>query len=146
MRVACVQDAPVFLDRQATSERIVDWIARAGAAQASLVAFGEAFLPGYPFWLSLTGGAQFDDARQKEAYRAYLDAAVRLDGPELSYIANAAAEHDVFVVVGIVERGVGSGSGSLYCTAVSIDPTRGIVSAHRKLVPTYEERLVWAPG
>lgn len=146
MRVACVQDAPVFLDREATTARIVEWIGRAAAAGARLVAFGEALLPGYPFWLSLTDGARFDDAGQKDAYRAYLDAAVRLDGPELGRIAEAAHEHDLFVVLGIVERGVGPGSGLLYCTAVSIDSTRGIVGAHRKLVPTYEERLVWAPG
>jgi nitrilase len=143
VRVACVQDAPVFLDREATTARIVDWIARAASEKAHLVAFAEAFLPGYPFWLSLTGGARFDDPRQKEAYRAYCDAAVRLDGPELRAIAAAAARNDIFVIVGIVER---CRTASLYCTAVCIDPRRGLVGAHRKLVPTYEERLVWAPG
>ncbi len=146
MRVACVQDAPIFLDRKATAARIVGWIARAAAAEARLVVFGEAFLPGYPFWLSLTDGARFDDPRQKEAYRAYLDAAVRIDGPEISAIADAAAEHGLSVVLGIVERGDGPGSGSLYCTAVRFDPAWGVVGTHRKLVPTYEERLVWAPG
>jgi nitrilase len=146
MRVACVQDAPVFFDRTATAERVVGWIARAAAARARLVVFPEAFLPGYPFWLSLTDGARFDDPRQKDAYRAYLDAAVRLDGPELAAIRDAAARHGLFVVLGVVERSVGPGSGSLHCTAVSIHPELGVVGAHRKLVPTYEERLVWAPG
>lgn len=146
MRVACVQDAPVFLDREATTARVIDWIGRAAAAGARLVAFGEAFLPGYPFWLSLTDGARFDDPGQKEAYRAYRDAAVRSDGPELAAIAAAAAQHGIFVVLGVVERGIAPGSGSLYCTALCIDPARGVVGHHRKLVPTYEERLVWAPG
>ena len=143
MRVACVQDAPVFLDRAATTARALDWIGRAAAQGARLVVFGEAYLPGYPFWLSITDGARFDDPRQKEAYGAYFDAAVALDGPELAAIADAAAEHEIFVVLGVVERG---GRGSLFCTAVSIDPAIGIVGAHRKLVPTYEERLVWGPG
>ena len=136
----------MFLDREATTARIVDWIGRAAAAKARLVAFGEAFLPGYPFWLSLTDAARFDDPRQKQAYRAYFDAAVRLDGPELRAVADAAARHGIFVVLGVVERGVGPGSGSLYCTALCVDPSAGMVGVHRKLVPTYEERLVWAPG
>jgi nitrilase len=144
MRVACVQDAPAFLDREETTARVVQWIRRAAEAGARLVAFGEAYLPGYPFWLSLTDGARFDDAGQKEAYRAYLDAAVDIDGPELREIARTAARDGVFVVLGVVERS--ASGGSLYCTAVSIDPERGLLPAHRKLVPTYEERLVWAHG
>lgn len=136
----------MFLDRTATTARVVDWIAAAAGAGARLVAFGEAFLPGYPFWVSLTDGARFDDARQKEAYRCYLEAAVRIDGPELSEIARTAKHHRIFVVLGVVERGVGAGSGSLYCTAVCVDPERGVLTPHRKLMPTYEERLVWAQG
>jgi nitrilase len=112
----------------------------------SLLAFGETFLPGYPVWLSVTGGAAFDDAGQKAAFAAYVAAAVRIDGPELARIAAAARELDIAVVLGIVERAPGPASGSVYCTAVSIDPQRGIVGAHRKLVPTWEERLVWTPG
>ncbi len=144
MRVACVQDAPVFLDREATAARVVAWIGRAAATGARLVAFGEAFLPGYPFWLSLTDGARFDDPRQKEAYAAYVAAAVQLDGPEVAAITAEAARHGIFVVLGVVERT--PGSRSLYCTALFISPRLGVVGVHRKLVPTYEERLVWAPG
>lgn len=106
----------MFLDRKATTARILDWLARAASARASVVVFGEAFLPGYPFWLSLTDGARFDDSRQKEAYAAYFDAAVQLDGVELASIADAASRHSIFIILGIVERGVGPGSGSLYCT------------------------------
>jgi nitrilase len=144
MRVACVQDAPVLLDRVATTARIVAAIERAAGAGARLVVFGEAFLPGYPFWLSLTDGARFDDPGQKDAYRAYVDAAVQMGGPELREIARVAAKSAVFVVLGAVERD--PGSSSLYCSAVCIDPERGAHPPHRKLMPTYEERLVWAPG
>ena len=69
-----------------------------------------------------------------------------MDGPEIAAIVEAAQARGVYVVLGVAERGVGSGSGSVYCTLVPIHPERGLLTPHRKLVPTYEERLVWAPG
>src|SRR5687768_15871395 len=117
LRVAAAQDAPVFLDRFATTERVLEWVEKAAAEEVRVLAFGETYLPGYPFWLEYTDGARFDDPRQKEAYRAYLDAAVRIDGPELAEIAGTAAMHGMYVVLGIAERGIGAGSGSIWCSA-----------------------------
>jgi nitrilase len=142
LRVAAVQDAPVFLDTEATLTRVLHWIERAGDRDVQLLAFGETYLPGYPFWLSLTDAARFDEPTQKDAYRAYLDAAVTVDGPELAEIAAVARHEGVFVVLGVAER-VGA---SIYCSAISIDPVHGILAPHRKLMPTHEERLVWAQG
>jgi nitrilase len=142
LRVAIVQDAPVFLDSRQTTARIVQWIELAAERGVQLIAFGETYLPGYPFWLALTDGARFDEPAQKEAYRAYLDAAVELTGPELAEITAAARRRRVSVILGIAER-VGA---SIYCSAVTIDPRRGLMPPHRKLMPTYEERLVWAQG
>src|SRR4051794_11198059 len=104
LRVAAVSDAPVFCDRAATTVRVLEWIETAAREGVQVLAFGETFLPGYPFWISETGGARFDDPGQKEAYRAYLDAAVRIDGPELRDVAAAARKHSMFVVLGIAER------------------------------------------
>lgn len=146
LRVAAAQDAPVFLDRRATTERVLDYVEQAGGQGIQLLAFGETFLPGYPFWLAHTGGAKFDDPDQKEAYRQYLEAAIRVDGPEVQSIVEAAAAAGTFVVLGMAERGPGPASGSVYCTLLAIHPEQGIVAHHRKLVPTYEERLVWARG
>ena len=146
LRVAAAQDAPVFLDTRATTDRVLQYIEEAGEREVKLLAFGETFLPGYPFWLEHTDGARFEDALQKEAYRQYLDAAIRVDGPEVQRIVRATRGRGVFTVVGIAERGVGSGSGSVYCTLLAVHPERGLVGQHRKLVPTHEERLVWAPG
>ena len=144
MRVAAAQTAPAWGDKAATAERVADWIGRAAAEGAELVAFGETFLPGYPFWVSRTDGARFDAPDQKEAYAFYLEAAVELDGPELARIAEAAGDHGVFVYVGAAERV--AGGGTVYATLVAVDPERGIVGAHRKVMPTYEERLVWGQG
>jgi nitrilase len=146
LRVAAVQDAPAFLDPKVTTERIIARIQEAAAQGVALLAFPETFLPGYPMWFSVTGGAAFDEPGQKAAYAQYVAAAVRLDGPELAHIGEAAREFNVSLVLGVVERAAGPASASVYATAVSIDAERGIVGAHRKLVPTWEERLVWTPG
>jgi len=144
LRIGAAQTAPVFLDRRATAERALAWIERAADEGLDLVAFGETFLPGYPFWVEHTGGAEFDSPLQADAYARYVDAAVRIDGPEIAELAAAARARKVFVVVGVVERA--PSGGSVYAALVPICPDRGVLFSHRKLVPTLEERLVWAPG
>lgn len=144
MRIAAAQTAPVWGDPEATAERVIQWIHRAAEDGVDLVAFGETFLSGYPFWVSRTDGARWDDDDQKSAYAFYLKAAVGIDGPELQAVSSAVAETGVFTYLGVTERS--SSRGTIYATLVGIDPSNGIVSAHRKLTPTYEERLVWGTG
>jgi nitrilase len=146
MRIAAAQTSPVWLNPDATTTTIVDWIGRAAAEGVDLLAFGETFLGGYPAWVADTGGARFDDAAQKAAYSSYLAAAVELDGPQVAAVTQAAREHGVFTYLGIAERGRTPGGTTVYATLLAIDPQRGVVSAHRKLMPTYEERLVWGIG
>jgi nitrilase len=144
MRVAAAQTAPVWGDKEATTARIIEWIERAANDGVDLVAFGETFLSGYPFWVARTDGARWEAEDQKAAYAFYLEAAVALDGPELSNIAATVAQTGVFTYLGITERS--PSRGTVYATLVGVDPSSGIVSAHRKLMPTYEERLVWGTG
>lgn len=146
MRIAAANVHGVWGRPDAGAERITEWIAKAGAEGVDLLAFGETHLGGYPFWMSMTDGARWDAPDQKQAYAYYLDAAVELEGAQLRLIAEAAAEHRVFTYLGVAERRSDSARGSVYATLVAIDPERGVVSAHRKVQPTYEERLAWAPG
>jgi nitrilase len=146
MRVAVAQDRPVWLDPAATTLKIVSLLERAAADGVELVAFPETFLCGYPFWLCRTNGAAFDDPRQKDAYARYLEAAVEITGPEVATIREAACDLGIFVSVGLSERGARTARGSIYCTQLAIDPDEGVVGTHRKLVPTHDERLVWARG
>lgn len=146
MKVAAAQTRPVWLDKDATAERVVSWIERAAGDGVQLVAFPETFLPGYPTWVCRTDGARFDDPQQKRAYAEYLDAAVELDGPQLARVTEAVRDLRVFVYLGVAERGTGTGRGTVFCTLVAIAPGDGVVGAHRKLVPTYDERLAWGWG
>jgi nitrilase len=146
MRVAAAQARPSWLNPTATAKKVVALLEDAAGEEVELVAFPETFLSGYPFWVEHTGGARFNDAKQKQAYAAYLDAAVVITGPEIKLISEAAADLGIFVYLGTTERGAGPATGTVFCTLVAIDPRAGVVGAHRKLVPTHEERLVWGRG
>ena len=146
MRIAAAQAHPCWLDPDGTTSKVLAFLEDAAAQGVQLIAFPETFLSGYPFWLDLTDGARFDDPRQKRAYAAYLDAAVEMDGPQITTITQAARDLGVFVYLGTTERSTGSARGTVFCTLVAIDPGAGVVSTHRKLMPTYEERLVWGAG
>ena len=144
MKVAAIQAAPVFLDRDATLEKTLTLMREAAEGGAELCVFPETFLSGYPFWMDLTDGAQFDDPKQKAAYAAYLASAVDRNGPELKRIAAEAKKLGLFTYLGMVERS--TSGGSVYCSLGAFHPEGGLVSLHRKLMPTYAERMVWATG
>lgn len=146
MKVALSQIAPVFLHRVETTKKIVREIRAASLEGCRLVAFGETVLPGYPFWLSHTGGARFNDADQKAMYSYYLQESVSIEGGDLDPICQAAMTGGIAVVLGLVERAVDRGGHSVYCSRVFIDQNGQVLSVHRKLMPTYEERLIWAQG
>ena len=144
IRIAAIQSRPVWLDPAGTTTRIFDLLDRAARGGAELAALSETFLCGYPFWVCRSNGAAFDDPDQKRAYACYLETAVELDGPELRAICEAAGDLGTFVFLGVTERGTRDHRGSTFCTLVAIHPERGLVGAHRKLIPTHDERLVWA--
>lgn len=144
MRIAAAQTSPAWGNPEATKKVVTDWIARAAGEDVDLLAFGEVFMSGYPFWLSLTEASKWDDRAQKDAYSYYLAAAVEVDGPEMREVVEAARDTRVFTYLGIMERS--KSGGTVYATYVAIDPSAGILSAHRKLMPTYDERLVWGAG
>ena len=146
LKVAIAQIAPVWLDRERTLEKVVRWTLDAARQGCELVAFGEALVPGYPFWLERTDGARFDSELQKEFHALYSDQAVRLEAGHLDPVRDAARRGSISVVLGTIERAADRGGHSLYCALVTVLPDGSIGSVHRKLVPTYEERLAWAPG
>lgn len=145
IRIAAAQIAPVWLDRAGTLERVVGAIDQAAEKGARLVAFGECLVPGYPFWVERTGGATFESPVQTELWAHYVDQAVDLDAGHLDSVMEAAKRGSIAVVLGILERPAERGE-SVYATAVSIGPDGALQAVHRKLMPTYEERLVWAIG
>lgn len=146
LKVGLAQIAPVWLDRERTLAKVISWCERAAAKGCALVAFGEALLPGYPFWLERTDGARFNAPDQKALFARYLDQAVAPEAGHLDPLREVAADRGLMVVLGTVERAADRGGHSLYCTLMIIGADGALLSAHRKLMPTFEERLVWSTG
>jgi len=146
LNIAFAQIAPVWLDHSATVGKIIDAIQTAADNDAQLVAFGEGLLPGYPFWLELTGGAEFNSSKQKEIHAHYIRNAVSIEGGDLDAICSICKQHEIACYLGTIEKAKNRGEKSLYCSMVYIDSAGEIGSVHRKLMPTYEERLTWSPG
>ena len=146
LTVGLAQIAPCWLDRERTLEKVTAWVEGAADAGCGLVAFGEALVPGYPFWVELTDGARFNSPLQKEIFAEYAHQAVQPEAGHLDGICAAAARRKIAVYLGCIERAVLRGGHSLYCSLVFIDAGGRIASVHRKMMPTYEERLVWSAG
>lgn len=139
-RAAAVQAAPVFLDTDATIEKACRLIAEAAAGGAKLVVFPEVFVPGYPYWnwtmTPVKGSAWFE-----KLFRA----AINVPGPEVDALRIAARDAGAHVVIGVNERDPYS-MGTLYNSLLFIDDTGEVIGVHRKLVPTWAEKLTWAGG
>ena len=146
LTVGLAQIAPVWLQKEATIDKVVAWIDDAAGKRCGLVAFGEALVPGYPFWVERTGGAKFESDLQKSLFAHYVSQGVCIEDGHLDPICNAARKNNIAVYVGIMERAANRGGHSLYCSMVYIDASGTVGSVHRKLMPTHEERLVWAIG
>ncbi len=146
LTIALPQIAPVWMNREATLNKVVEVINEAAKSNADLVAFGEGFAPGYPFWVDGMGSAQFNSPKQKTLYAYYSDQAVQIEAGHIDEVCAALKQHSMSCYLGIIERAPDRSGHSLYCSFVYIDSTGTIQSVHRKLQPTYEERLVWAQG
>ena len=146
LTIGLAQLAPCWLDRDATLTKVVSAIDDAAQRGCDLVIFGEALVPGYPFWVERTDGARFESGLQKALYAHYVSQGVCIEDGDLGPVAEAASRHGIAVYLGIMERAANRGRHSLYCSMVYVDADGTIGSVHRKLMPTHEERLVWAIG
>ena len=146
LKVALAQIAPVWLNKQGTLSKIKTAILEAAQEQAELLVFGEGLLPGYPFWLALTGGAQWNKTIVKELHAHYTRNAVCIEQGDLDEICTLSRKHKLTIYLGVIERPLDRGGHSLYASLVYINQEGNIQSVHRKLQPTYDERLTWSPG
>ncbi|WP_179337091.1 carbon-nitrogen hydrolase family protein [Winogradskyella ludwigii] len=146
LKIAMAQIAPVWLDKKATLQKIENSILEAAQEKCELIVFGEALLPGYPFWLALTGGAEWDKKVNKELHAHYVTNSICIEKGELDLVCKLAKEHKLAIYLGIMERPTDRGGHSIYASLVYINEEGVIKSVHRKLQPTYDERLTWSPG
>lgn len=138
-RAAAVQASPVYLNADATADKVCRLIKEAASNGAALVAFPEVFIAGYPYWNWIMTPIQ-----GSKWYEKLYKSAVWVDGPEVAKVCKAALENQCFVVIGINERG--QSFGEIYNTNLIIDNKGKIIGKHRKLVPTWAEKLTWTGG
>ena len=140
-RLAAIQAAPVFLDKQASTDKACELIAKAGETGATMCAFGETWLPGYPRWVQ----ARIPYQQRRALTARYLGAAVTIPGPETDRLCAAARAAGCDVTIGVAELDAVS-AGTVYCTLLFISAEGEILGKHRKLKPTDAERTAWGEG
>ena len=146
LQVGLGQMTPVWLDRVKTIEKMQAWATEAGQKGCQLLVFPEAIVPGYPFWIELTDGARFNNQRQKEIHAHYLDQAIQVEAGHLDGLCKIASQYKMAIITGSIERPSDRGGHSVYCSMIYINEEGEVANVHRKLMPTYEERLCWSPG
>jgi nitrilase len=146
--IVAVVQAEVAPTLSAGLQRTADLTARAVAGGAQLVVFPETWLPGYPAWLDVCRDvALWDYAPVKRVFARMADESVVVDGESGRALGDIARRNGVILVVGVTERvATGVGRGTLYNSLLIYGDSGELLNHHRKLVPTYTERMVWGPG
>jgi nitrilase len=140
IKVAAAHAAPVFLDAKATIEKACSLIHEAAHKGAQLIAFPESYVPAFPIWAAL-----WAPIFNHDLFQAMVKSSLEIPGPEIMALRAQAKRHQVFVSIGISERATLS-AGCLWNANLLIGEDGEILVHHRKLVPTFYEKLVWAAG
>ena len=138
-KAAAVQTSPVFLNAEKTIDKAITFIKEAAENGAQLIAFPEVFVSGYPYWNWIMTPVQ-----GSKWYEKLYKSAITADGSEVKRICDAAKEFNIHIVIGINEKG--SSFGEIYNTNLIINYNGNLIGRHRKLVPTWAEKLTWTSG
>lgn len=131
---------PVYMDARATVDKTIEYIARAAETGVEIVVFPESFIPGFPLWPAISAPIY-----NHELFKRFAAQSLRVPGPEVLAICAAAREAGVMVSVGISEA-TDQSVGCLWNTNLLIGSDGSILNHHRKLVPTFFEKMIWANG
>jgi len=146
--IAIIQTGPVYNDIQKSLQKAESLIKQAAKAGVDIVAFGECWLTGYPAWMDYAPNAGlWDHEPVKEAWATMYENSLEIPGKHLDHIQKLAKQHKIHVILGaneVVKKG--KGNGTLYNVVLQIDKQGNLVNHHRKLMPTYTEKLVHGMG
>lgn len=140
VKIAACHASPVFLNAEKTTEKALHLIDEATSKGANLVAFAESYIPGFPLFAST--GAPVDHG---EKFARLVEQCIYADGPEIAALQSKAAEKKVVISMGFSERSRQS-VGCVWNSNVVIGEDGKVLAHHRKICPTYWEKLVWSNG
>jgi aliphatic nitrilase len=132
--------APIFLDAEATVQKACSLIAEASRAGARLIVFPESFVPGFPVWAGVQA-----PIKNHEFFKRLAANSIEVPGPEVARLCEAARDNAITISIGISERSTVS-VGCLWNSNLLIGQGGTLLNHHRKLVPTFYEKLIWANG
>ena len=147
-RVAAVQAAPVFMDLDGCLEKTRSATRDAASRGAEFVVFPETWLPGYPAWLDCCrDAALWDYEPVKSVFARLVKNSVAVPSPQTEALGSLAREFSVVLSLGVNERvEAGRGHGTLYNSNLLFNSDGKLINCHRKIMPTYTERLIWGMG
>jgi nitrilase len=140
LKVAAAHVAPVFLDTGRTVDKACSLIAEAAQAGARLIVFPEAFVPAFPIWTAIAA-----PILTHELFKSLASCAIEITGPEIARLKDTARRNEICVSIGFNE-GTKASVGCIWNSNVLIGEDGSLLNHHRKLVPTYYEKLVWSSG
>ncbi len=142
VKVAVVQDSPIFFDKKKTIKKIKNLAKQCAQQGCQLAVFPESFIPGYPrgFSFGTVVGSRSTDGRK--LYFDYFKNSINLESNDRQQLEKIAKKNNLYLVIGATEQV--KDTGSLYCSMIYISPTSGLMGVHRKIKPTGQERVIWA--
>jgi nitrilase len=148
MKVAIIQDGPVFNNLKLTIEKTSDLISQAKSEKADLIVFGECWFSGYPIWLDICKDVSlWDHDPIKSVWSDMYQNSINLERGDLKTIQKQLSESSMYAVIGANEvTSKGKGHSTIYNSIITIDNNGHIANLHRKVMPTYTEKLVHGPG
>ncbi|KAL1883242.1 hypothetical protein Daus18300_000300 [Diaporthe australafricana] len=140
LKVAACHVSPVFLSAAKTTDKAISLIKRASKNGAKLVVFPETYIPAFPLWSAVRPPTENHDLFRRMALES-----VYIDGDEVQAIQDAAKQTGTIVSLGLSEK-VRHSSACLFNSNALIGADGTLMAHHRKLMPTFFEKLTWSPG
>ena len=142
-KVAIVQHPPVFLNLSESLNRARQFTNDAAKEGARVVVFPETWLPGYPVWLDYSPNAAiWDHPPAKALFHILVENSLNLKSQAFQNLLAMAKKAKAHIIMGAHEL-VG---GTLYNTMIYAHKNGSDFQLHRKLMPTYSERMIWGTG
>lgn len=147
-RIAVIQSAPSYLNISESLAKVESLLKEAADQGAQLATFGETWFTGYPAWIDYCENyTSWDFKPTKEVFARTYENSLNINGPEVAQIGQWAKELNLSIVMGINEKvSSGPGNGTIYNSLLTWNEKGELANHHRKLMPTYTEKLIYGQG